>query len=195
MTAGNDRGFTLLELLVALAAFGLLLTALAEATRFAIRAYALQAQRIEADADLDATDRTLRHLIGAIGANATADGPPHFVANRRSMGFTATLPILAWYPTERADVIVAMDTAHRLVLRWAPHYPTLLGAPPSPQVTTLLGGVDHIELSYWTAGTAHGVWVDRWEAATLPELVRLRIVFPPGDPRHWPDIVVATGVN
>jgi general secretion pathway protein J len=195
MTPRRDHGFTLLEVIAALAVFGLLLTALAQGTHLALTASSLQARKIETDEDLDAADRTLRHLIGTMDPGVSSDGNPHFVANARSMGFTAALPVSAWYPTRQADVIVAVDAAHRLVLRWAPHYPVLLGTPPSPQVTPLLDGVDRIELSYWAPGSTHGVWLDRWDARALPDLVRLRIVFPKGDPRHWPDIVAATGVD
>jgi general secretion pathway protein J len=190
----GEHGFTLLELLVSLAVVGLLLAALGQGTRFGLAAHEAQGRQIEADDDLDAVDRTMRHLIGTMDPGLTADMAPHFVANARSMGFTGGLPEMAGYPAGQADVVVAVDAGHRLVLRWAPHYPVLLGAPPLPAVTLLLDGVDHIELSYWAAGP-HGVWVDRWAAKVLPELVRLRIVFAANDRRHWPDIIAATAVN
>jgi general secretion pathway protein J len=190
----RDQGFTLLELLVSLAVFGLLLAALGQGTRFGLAAHEAQGRQIEADDDLDAVDRTLRHLIGTMDPGLTADLTPHFVANGRSVGFTGALPEMALYPAVEADVVVAVDAGHRLVLRWAPHYPVLLGPPPLPAVTPLLDGVDHIELSYWTPGP-HGVWVDRWGSKVLPELVRLRIVFAANDRRHWPDIIAATAVN
>jgi general secretion pathway protein J len=190
----RDQGFSLLELLVSLAVFGLLLAALGQGTRFGLAAHEAQGRQIEADDDLDAVDRTLRHLIGTMDPGLTADQTPHFVANGRSMEFTGALPEMALYPAVEADVVVAVDADHRLVLRWAPHYPVLLGPPPLPAVTPLLDGVDRIELSYWTSGP-HGVWVDRWAAKALPELVRLRIVFAAKDRRHWPDIIAATAVN
>jgi general secretion pathway protein J len=195
MRSRRAQGFTLLELLVALAVFGLLLASLAQGTRFALAAHGLQGRQIAADDDLDAVDRTLRHLISTMDPGLTADLTPHFVANARSMGFTADLPEASWYRTRQADVVIAVDAAHRLVLRWAPHYPRLLGLPPAPLVTPLLDGVDHIALSYWRNGPARGAWVDRWDGRTLPALVRLRIVFAAADHRHWPDIVAATSVN
>jgi general secretion pathway protein J len=193
IASGGRAGFTLLELLVALVIFGLLLTAMAQATRSALTASDLQARHIQADQDLDAVDRTLRHLIGTMDGTALASGAPRFIGNSRSMEFTAVLPAMAPLVAWQADVRIAVEAGHRLVLRWAPHYDSLLGAPPLPRVTDLLDGVDHVELSYWVHGAARDGWVDRWQAAALPELVRLHIAFPPGDSRHWPDIVAATG--
>jgi general secretion pathway protein J len=195
MTLRLDRGFTLLELLIALVVFGLLLIVLANGTRFALAARGLQAQRIATDEGLDAVDRTLRRLIGTMDPGVSSDGRPHFVANAHSMGFTGDLPIGAWFPTRQADVVISVDAAHRLVLRWAPHYPALLGPPPLPQVTPLLDGVNELDLSYWAGAPGHGAWVDRWDSAALPALVRLRIVFIRDSQRHWPDIVAATAVN
>jgi general secretion pathway protein J len=195
MTPRPEQGFTLFELLVALVVFGLLLAALGQGTRFGLAAHALQGRQIAADQDLDGVDRTMRRLINTMDHGLTADLTPHFVANSRSMGFTGGLPAAAWYPTRQADVVVAVDAGHRLVLRWAPHYPRLLGPPPSPQVTPLLDGVDHIELSYWENRPPRGAWMDRWNDRTLPDLVRVRIVFLANDRRHWPDIVAATVVD
>jgi general secretion pathway protein J len=83
-----------------------------------------------------------------------------------------------------------VDASHRLVLRWWPslHARRLRPQPPAPTETELLRGVSRIELSFWRTG---GNWVSSWQSADLPALVRVRLQFPRGDPRHWPDIVAA----
>ena len=59
--------------------------------------------------------------------------------------------------------------------------------------TELLNGVARLELAYFgPAGNLPPAWRSSWAAPSLPELVRLRIVFAPGDPRRWADIVEAS---
>ena len=61
----------------------------------------------------------------------------------------------------------------------------------TPQENELLQGVDHLDLSYLRPASSGGGWLDKWTGPTLPELVRIHIVFRKGDRRHWPDIVAA----
>jgi general secretion pathway protein J len=188
----RSSGFTLLELLVALVIFGLLISALVQGTRIGLSSWRQQNRRIEAQDGLDELDRVFRGLVATIDPGTRLVGPPNFVGNARSVGFTADLPAgVSGFLTREADVLLLVDHSHRLILRWAPHYQTLTAGPPSPHESQLLDHVDHVELSYWVPGSAHAVWVDHWQSDVLPDLLRLRIVFMPGDFRHWPDIVAA----
>jgi general secretion pathway protein J len=183
-------GFTLLEVLVALLVFGILMTGLVQGTQFGVRAWTLQSRAVGMHQDLDIVDRTVRRLVSTMDPGSRSVGPPTFAGNRRSMGFTAALPdAVDAFGSRQADVILSVDPAHRLVLRWAPHFATPIGAGPARHVTELLAGIDHIEMSYWTAGQTPDHWVDQWASDVLPRLVRIRIVFPPGDPRQWPPIL------
>ena len=90
----------------------------------------------------------------------------------------------------RAELVLQM-AGDRLVLLHRPrlHAIRLVPAPPMTE-TELLRGVQGVEASYWPHGTTPR-WLPSWNQAALPALVRLRIVFPPGDRRRWPDMVVA----
>ena len=83
----------------------------------------------------------------------------------------------------------------RLELAWEPFH-------PDPEVTpddaakgdaVLLDGVDSVEMSYFGAPRDGGDadWYDNADFAGVPELVRIRVAFPPGDRRYWPELVVA----
>jgi general secretion pathway protein J len=185
-------GFTLLEVLVALLVFAILMTGLVQGTQFGVKAWTLQTHAAETHQDLDVVDRTLRRLIGTVDPGTGVVGSAYFVGNRRSMAFTGALPdAVDAFGTRQVDVILSVTPAHRLVLRWAPHFATLLGPPPAPHVTELLSGVDHLELSYWTAGEAVDHWVDDWQSKIVPGLVRIRVVFMRGDMRQWPPILAS----
>ena len=187
----RDAGFTLLEVLVALLIFGILMTGLVQGAQLGVHAWGVQNRTIAAEQDLAIVDQTVRRLIATMDPGNSAYGPPHFIGNRRSMAFTAALPAAVdAYGAPQAEVILTADAAHRLVLRWAPHFADPL-APVPPHVSVLLTGIDHLELAYWNPAPAPGHWVDQWADKTLPRLVRLRVVFPPDDPRRWPPILAA----
>lgn len=182
-------GFTLLEILVALVVLGFLLAGLAQGTRFGLRAWDMQGRMVDARGELDAVDRTLRGLIAQANPGSS-EVPTPLTGTARAIVFTSDLPqALAG---QRADMSLTVDGAHRLLLRWTPHrHVRQLGPPPTPQQTELLRGVARLEIGYWAAGGVGG-WAAAWSATALPALVRIRIVFEDGDPRHWPDIVAGT---
>ena len=57
----------------------------------------------------------------------------------------------------------------------------------------LVSGAAALTIGYFGVGPPdnerrwRGFWIDRPAA---PELVRVRVSFPPGDPRRWPDLIV-----
>ena len=113
MKLRDQSGFTLLELLVALAVFGLLLTELAQVTHFALTARAVQVRQVEMEEDLDVVDRAVRRLIGTMDSSPF-QGPTSLIGTAHSMSFTADLPKSESLAASQADVVVMVDSAHRL---------------------------------------------------------------------------------
>ena len=183
-------GFTLLEVLVALVVLGLVLAGLVQGTRFGLRTADRQTATIAASADLDATERVLRSLLGQMDPGSLTSAPL-LVAARSSLGFTSNLAAVA--PSlgiKEADVSLGVTPDHRLVLRWTPHlHATRLEPPPPSAEATLLPGVARVEFSYCC--DAAGQFLAGWSDRTLPTLVRVQLVFPPDSRRAWPAIVVA----
>ena len=183
----KQAGFTLLELIVGLVVLGFILAGLSQGVRFGLRASETQSRLVDSRSELDAVDRALRRLL--VDADpGTSHDPPTLQGGPARIVFVSTLPAaVAGRPGEQADIALAVDGGHRLVLRWSPHLHAQRTAPPPPPgEAELLRGVDHIELAYWMNG-----WQSGWTAANLPALIRLRITFSPDDPRRWPDLVVA----
>lgn len=182
----KQAGFTLLELLVALVVLGFILGGLVQGVRYGLRATDTQARLSEGRGELDAVDRALRRLI-AQADPGTAHGGPSLAGTGSRLLLTSDLPDAAGPNVGQADIAIAVAPDHRLVLRWTPHlHATRFGPAPAPHEVALLENVDRIELAYWAGG-----WRGTWDAAGLPALIRLRIVFPAGDDRHWPDLVAA----
>jgi len=186
MARGGRRpnGFTLLEIVVALAVVGLVLAALAQGMHFGRLAWTNDSRLVNRDDDLSALDEVLRHLIE--GANPGDDaGPAPFLGDTDRLEFiTGPSNVRTAAPTRRVEAILQVDADRRLVLRWRPYLHALhLGPPQRFTDTELLRGVSRIELSFWRADTG---WAGTWTFPDLPRLVRIRLLFPEGDPRHWP---------
>ncbi len=184
---GREAGFTLLEVLVALSVLGFLVLGLTQGTRYGLRAWDRQARLIAERGDLDAVDRVLRRLVEQMDPGSRTEAP-RILGGAGALEFTTDLgPAAGALGTREADVRLSAEDG-RLLLRWRPHlHAVRLGPPPPPTDTELLRGVERLELSYW----GEGAWRSAWNEARPPELVRLRLRFPAGDARRWPDIVAA----
>jgi general secretion pathway protein J len=187
----NNRGFTLLEVLIALVLLGMLLAALVQGMRFGVQAWGLQEQvnnRVDA---LEAADRSLRGLIE--GMEPAGGAQTQIVGHKGSLSFIGTLPSAAAIE-RRADMTLTLANAGRLVLRWRPHHHEKpFGALPAETETVLLDGLEGVEFAYWRPRGPgfDGGWVSDWTDAGTPGLVRIHLQFGEHDNRRWPNIVVA----
>ncbi len=170
---------------------GLILSGLAQGFRFGVAAWNAQSRLLAGGGDLDSVDRGLRRLVARMDPAGDEAHPP-LLGGPSSMSFAAPLPEAAAVPgTRRAAMRLALE-GDRLVLTWAPAPHATPLAPVRSSETEVLRGVARLELGYYGGiGQAPPAWRSAWTGVRLPDLVRLRIVFPAGDPRHWADIVEA----
>jgi general secretion pathway protein J len=192
----RSGGFTLLETLVALVVLGLLVVGLTNGVRTGLALWNAQSRRLGEAADLDAAERTLRHLLSSIPTSPggdTAAGSLAFDGRSDRLAFVGDLPT-GLGTTQLANIDLELK-GRRLILSWTPHRHEISSAPPpKPIETEIVGGVKRLELAYWgsTDPDQPAVWQSQWQGPQLPDLVRVRVVFAAGDRRHWPDLVVAS---
>ena len=185
--AAAQAGFTLLELLVALVVLGFVISGLAGGTQLALASMRAQTRFLQQHQDLQPVDQLMRRLI----ANIALPGPRQAGLAGRSDNLTCIteLPGSNGSPI-RVEALLAVDAEHRLVLQWRPHvHAQALAQQPAPTTEVLLARVRRVEFSYLSpAGDA---WLSSWSRTDLPALIRMRLVFLPGDPRRWPPVVAA----
>jgi len=185
----RDQGFTLLEMLVVLAVFGLLMVAVTEGMRFAGRTSQVADQSLTWVNQMEPADRSLRAMIEQIRPQETLETDPALVGGPQSMSFRTELsdPTLALGHAQ-AVILLRFEGRDRLVARSqpAPHA-IWIGPPPPTRETVLVDRLDGGSFAYWDG--SH--WLDSWNRDGLPHLIRIRLEFPQGDGRHWPDIIAS----
>jgi general secretion pathway protein J len=198
---GQQSGITLLELLVALLVLGLLMVGLTQGIRAGLAMWGGQTQRLSETAELDAVARALRMLLSNIQAPPASPPPsnagtsttmPNFELSSDKLTFVGDMPT-GFGTTRRANITLELDQK-RLVVRWTPRRHESTTVPePKPTETELSRGVERLEFAYWGSASPDqsAAWQDQSGGPQLPELIRVRLTFPKGDRRRWPDLIVA----
>jgi general secretion pathway protein J len=200
------RGFTLLEMAVVLALLAMMSIIIIEGLRFGGRAYTEVATVDDDEWQLFAAQRFLRAVLEsaqpfkperadgmAYGLEGTATGAAVSASRSRLRGPGALT---------RYELFLAADRAHSQRRNLMVRARIDRDGHAEPQESredgdVLIENVSRIEWSYFDAPCkAPATWHDEWQGRReLPALVRVRIVFPPGDSRHWPDLIVAPRVT
>lgn len=193
------RGFTLVEMLVALALLGIaagyLMSGLAATGSFVTRSN----DRADAEREIETARRLLTKVITRLSPQTRTDsadplvdtrgnsddfsfyGPPFDYASpaalRRYRILRSASGDLLLLQADSLDATVSLDT--RTMNGWVP--------------MNLVSGTASLTIDYFGRDPASPGqrWQKTWFArSTPPALVRVRISFPSGDNRRWPDLVV-----
>ena len=196
----GPQGFTLVELLVGLTLMALLSVLLFGGLRFGVRAWEAGGERIEQASRVEMVQNLLRRQISQARRlpQAVDAGPvAPFVGEADSLVFIAPLPVHRGIGGSYLFRLTQRETDGRsnLALAWHLYRPELLtgGLAEPDEQATLLEDIVGIELAYYGANDQEQPmqWWDAWDGASgMPQLVRLRVEFPPGDRRRWPDLII-----
>jgi general secretion pathway protein J len=189
----DQAGFTLLELLIAVALLGLLTTILLAGFRLQTQHIGRQSERLERSSLVSTVHSFLRNQlaraqplvpIGAEERTIMFEGQPGAIA------FVATAPESV--PNGGLLLFSAGYADHRLMVRWR-RFDGGIGEPPRDAgETVLLEGVARLAFHYFGAASPGQAptWHKSWkEHAYLPSLVQLELTFLDGE--RMPVLAVA----
>lgn len=185
----GPRGFTLVELLVGLTLMALISIALFGGMRFGMRAWETGSERFERLTRIELVQSLVRRQLGQARPSRPGNPVPTFVGQIDRVVFIAPSPKQGDADADFLFVL-AKTEAHQqsqLDLTW-----TSSGASASGE-TTLIDNIASVELGYYGAPDPQrpAQWSTQWDGAGgLPALVRVRLTFPKGDERRWPDLIV-----
>jgi general secretion pathway protein J len=197
--ADGQSGFTLVELLVALALFSLLVTVLFNNVHFGLQAWKHGGGRAEDIQHMMVSQELLRRMIGDIYPMYVTDaaaGPRiDFDGTKDALNLLASAPTSANTGGRfRFKLSVERRSGESdLVLSAIPELARSQDTAMGTR-TVLLRDIDHADFSYFgrQAGERNPQWGEIWSKRNeMPALVRVRIAFRSGDARSWPDLVVA----
>jgi general secretion pathway protein J len=200
----RSGGMTLIEVLVALALLSLLSVGLVTAFSTGHRGYERILKMDRAFADVVTAQRFLRSALESVypfqpdkpfaqpprGIEGTADhlsmtaglGIGDAAAGHRRYTF-ALVP----RANGRSDLIATS----RVDRNGAAQDDTSSAVYPE----TVVGRVASVEWAYYDATEGRVGWRNTWSERKPPALVRLRVAFPPGDSRVWPELIVAPRIT
>lgn len=198
----GSRGFTLLELLLAMTMLAILSVILFGGLRFGARIWEGGSQTLEAVEETHAVQAALRRMLGDArlprsggGGRpglARFDGAPEAVTFVGLPPAPAMVGALYWM---RVAAVQDAGAAH-LLLSWTFFDPAADVSAPLADAAhrVLLQDIAALRIDYFGAvdPESEPVWLDEWLSVDrLPLLVRVRVDFPPGSGRTWPELIVA----
>lgn len=201
--AGNEEGFTLVELLVALALFSLLAMLLFDNVRFGLQAWQHGSVHAENSEHGLVSQDLLRRIVGSIYPMVVEDGgiQPRidFDGSKEAISFLGSAPIAASAGGRfRLKVFVEHQQSRTdLIMSAKPELADPQDASMARR-TVLLSDIEDAEFSYFglAAGERNEKWQDSWgRRSDIPRLVRIRVEFRSGDGRSWPELLIAPRIT
>jgi prepilin-type N-terminal cleavage/methylation domain-containing protein len=195
-------GFTLIEVLVALALMSLIGTILIESLRMGGRAW----QRVTREAaNIDEVSRAqefLRQRLGAVyppqPATDISASSESFVGENETLEFSSAPPGDSDEALMRYRLGLSASDPGTVEIRYRSERNAMaseLAAAWSSE--PLLAHTSSLSIQFWedSAGSP-GRWVDRWaNTAKLPRLIRIDVQFAANDSRRWPPLYVEPRID
>jgi general secretion pathway protein J len=196
---GSEAGFTVLELLVALALFSLLSLTLFESVKFGMHAWMRGTEHVEQTDQSLHVQNLLRHLIEDAYPLFLSEDPTRghvdFDGTSSTLVFLASAPIaLGAGGRSRLNLSVEHSGNHADLVLTSKRELAWPEDRAQPIMRALLGGTESIEFAYFgtTSADRPAEWHDAWRGQpVLPQLLRVQVRFAAGDLRTWPDLLIA----
>lgn len=190
----NERGYSLVELLVVVALMGIVAVTMSGGIQFGARVWERTGTTVEALEQAQGAQAQLREALSSVAPSLFDPARPNdgaFVGGAEQMNFTTSTTMLPGVGSKRI-VLNALRTGKTvsLQLTWRQER----GARTEGR-QTLLSGATNISFAYGSVAPSGAiVWSDAWAAdAGLPALIRIRARL--GGAASWPELIVRPQID
>ena len=185
-------GFTLVEVLVALAVMSLIGTLLIESLRVGGHAWQQVTRRAANINEVVRAQSFLRRRLATLSPTSSSDAAQDsFIGERDAIEFSSVSAdhfqqgsMRFWIGLSRSES-ANLDVRYRL-------QPAAPGVAPSAWVSeSLVDRVASVTMEFWEAQQGGGRWIDHWnDSRNLPAVIRIEVEFANQDSRRWPPLYV-----
>jgi general secretion pathway protein J len=197
----QQRGFTLIEVLVAVALMTLIATILVSSLHVGGHTWQRVTRLTEGTQDIAQAQTFLRQRLSSIypyeRATDAVSSAGFLVSDGGALEFSGFAPESIGSGVLRYQIALGSDSA-TLEVRSRVDRNGLLD-PQSSEWSreALLTHVGGIAIQFWQKPSDQpGQWVDRWaDSKEMPRLIRIEVTFPANDPRRWPPLYIEPRVD
>jgi general secretion pathway protein J len=194
----HGRGFTLIEMLVALALMGMIAIILITSLQIGGHTWQRVTRSASSTEDIAQAQEILRQRLSSLYPDPRADSgrPPFLLSNGSSLEFTGVAPDSSADGVLRYQIAVSVTSGALEMRTWSYHPGRTGNSSSDSKPETLLPHVASMSVQYWLKADANpGRWVDRWESKEVPWLIRIDIAFGANDKRRWPPLYIEPRVD
>ena len=199
MLRSLPRGFTLIEMLVALALMGMIAVILITSLQLGGHTWQRVMRAAASTEDIAQAQEILRSRLSSLYPDdrpaAEISKPAFLISDGTSLEFSAAAPEATADGILRYQIGVSASSGALEIRSWSDQ-PGHLASPSDLSAEALLSHVAHLAVQFWLKPEATpGRWVDRWESNKVPELIRIDVTFAANDRRRWPPLYIEPRID
>jgi len=197
-SGSNQRGFTLIEVLIAMTLFTIMMVLAFNAFSLGNKSWASMGSRSQRMHQIDMVYRFINQNLSTVGGLSVEDLPPDSAQfNGTEDGFTF-IGQLKHNPDRKGwhEFTLAFNANEGvLTVSLKPFYPRINGHDLPSETVILVDDITDFTVHYAARveSETQSLWRDQWQTQSLPKAVKLQLASK--DARYWPEWVFAIKID